>query len=664
MTTAPDNLSPAKHEVRANLTPEQRNLFMKAVLRDLHAMEVMLEEHRFESGITRIGAEQELVLIDRDWQPRPAAMEILDDITDSRVTTEVARFNLECNVSPRVFTGTALAEMEQELAEVIAIVREASRRHGADVVMTGILPTLSKEHLGIANISDRPRYFALNDALTALRGGVYELNLQGIDELTVVHDNVLLEALNTSFQAHYQCEPTRFAAQYNLAQAITAPVLACAANSPVLFGKRLWRETRIAIFQQTVDARGGTPPEREFLGRVRFGERWIDSSPLEIFRADISRLRIILGRDENEDPFVALSEGRSPRLAALQLFNSTIYRWNRLCYGVSGDRPHLRIENRVLPAGPTLMDEMANATFWWGLMHAGLEELGDIPRQLSFDEARSNFLAAARQGMHAEFTWLGGRYVAARDLILQELLPIARKGLERAAIDPDDIDRLLGIIEARVRSRRTGAQWQLSSGAEMRHQGTRAERLAALTAGIFHRQHAQPGAPVRPVHEWTTATIDEGGCWTRNYQRVGQYMQTELFTVQPDDTLDLVISLMDWERVRHVPVEDASHRLVGLITHRHLLNFLSRRMASGRMDDPSSIPVRDIMRPDPVTVTPQTMTLEAIRLMREHKVSCLPVVHEDRLAGLVTENEFMRIAGQLLEQQLRTSVAAEPPPSV
>lgn len=652
---APTEVSAAKHEVKAHLSPDERSRFMKAILRDLRAMEQMLEEGRFESGICRIGAEQEMVLIDRDWQPRPAAMEILADIEDPRVTTEVARFNLECNVAPRVFTGAALREMEAELNEVVALTRAACRRHGADVVFTGILPTLAKEHLTLTNIADRPRYFALNDAITAARGGSYELNLQGIDELTVTHDNVLLEALNTSFQVHYQVEPALFALQYNLAQALAAPVLSCAANSPMLFGRRLWRETRIAIFQQTVDARGRTPFEREFLGRVRFGERWIDASPLEIYRADISRLRIILGREENEDPFGALDAGRAPKLQALGLFNSTIYRWNRLCYGVSDGRPHLRIENRLLPAGPTILDEMANGAFWWGLMHEATQVLGDVTAQLQFDEARSNFLAAARQGMHAEFLWLGGRYISARDLILNELLPMSRAGLVRAAIDSADIERLLGVIEERVRTRRTGAQWLLSSAAEMRNQGSRAERLAALTAGIFHRQHPQPGVPVHPVHEWSTAYLDEGGGWTRNFQRVGQYMTTELFTVQPDDTLDLVISLMDWERVRHVPVEDSSHRLVGIVTYRAMLTYLARQLQAGRLGDPASIPVTDIMRKDPVTVTPTTSTLDGIRLMREHKVSCLPVVQDGRLVGLITEHDFMRIAGQLLEQQLRTA---------
>lgn len=644
-------------EVQANLSATQRSQFLKALLRDVRAFELMLERGDFESART-IGAEQEMVLVDREWQPAMVAMEVLGDLTDRRITTEVARFNLEANLTPRALSGDCLSRLEAELHETVGIVREACRRHGADIVLTGILPTLAKSHLGRSSISDRVRYFALDEALRNLRGGPYRIQVDGLDEVTVEHDNVLLEALNTSFQLHYQVDADEFAPAYNLAQLLAGPMIALAANSPVLFGKRLWRETRIAIFQQTVDTRRGVH-ERDLPARVRFGESWIKASPLELFKSDIARFRVILGRDEIQDPFPELEAGRTPRLEALQLHNSTVYRWNRACYGVSPRGAHLRIENRVLPAGPTILDEVANAAFWFGLMRGGSDAFGMVCDRLSFDEAHSNFVTAARHGMNAEFSWFGGRYIAAQTLLLEELLPVARAGLAAAKLDAADIDRFLGVVEQRVATRRTGAQWMLTSGTLMRGHGTRSERLAALTAATHARQFPEDGTPARPVHEWEPAQIDEGGGWTRNYQRVGQYMATELFTVHEDDTVDLVVSLMDWEHVRHVPVEDDQHRLVGIVSYRPLLAHLARCMSDANSADAYSVPVQSIMRRDPVSVTPETRTVDAIALMREHRISCLPVTTDGRLVGIITEHDFMTIAGQLLEAHLRRPGSAE-----
>ena len=662
-------------DVQAKLTPDERSQFMRALLRDVQALDTMLERGDFETGICRIGAEQEMVMVDADWQPAPIAMEVLDGDVDPRLTTEIARFNVEANLTPLVFTGSCLRDLERELEEVIAITRGLCREHGADVVLTGILPTLAKSHLGRENISDRPRYFALDEALSSLRGGPYELQIEGLDEVAIEHDSILLEALNTSFQLHYQVEPDTFADLYNIAQAVAAPLLATASNSPVLFGKRLWRETRIAIFQQTVNTRHDVPHERDFLARVRFGERWVDHSPMELFKEDIARFRVILGRGGIEDPYEAMAAGRAPKLQALQLHNSTIYRWNRACYGISDTQPHLRIENRVLPAGPTVPDQVANSAFWFGLMHGGIEGLPNLTQRLDFDDVRSNFYSAARMGMHAELTWMDGRLVQTKALIRDELIPIARAGLERAGIDAADIDRNLGIILERTESRRTGSQWLLESVASMQAQGTRSERLTALTAGIHNRQF--PLMPdgsscpldARPVHEWDTARLDEGGGWTRNLLRVEQYMNRELRTVHGDDTIDLVVTLMDWEHLRHVPVEDEKHNLIGIVSYRMLLHHLARNMTgdssnngSRQGDDSPAAPkkdaystaVEDIMRRDPVTVSPETSTIEAIELMRRHGVSCLPVVtNGTRLVGIITEHDFMQIAGQLLEERLR-----------
>lgn len=623
---------------------ERQRAYMRSLLLDLRALERMLAEGLIERGVRRIGAEQELVLVDRYWRPAPIGVELLAAIDDRRVTTELARFNLEYNVEPLGLGGDCLSRLEGSLAEVLSLVAAGAAAFGAKPVLTGILPTLDMSHLGRENLTPSARYLALDDAISRMRGGHYELRIKGVDELTVRHDSVMLEALNTSFQVHYQVGPDEFASMYNLAQAVVAPVLAACVNSPVLFGKRLWRETRIAIFQQAVDTRSERPAGRDTLSRVRFGERWIDESVLEVFREDIARFRMLVAGEADEDPLVMLDRGEVPRLRALQTHNSTVWRWNRPCYGLTEGKAHLRIECRVLGAGPSIVDEVANAALWIGLMSGGLEAWGEVSGRMDFGEASANFTTAAREGIGSQLSWLDGQTVPADVLVLEQLLPVARAGLLGAGVDAGDVDRYLGIVQGRVEQRRTGAHWMLHSAAGMKGEGTRAQRLACLTAGTYARQVT--GAP---VHTWAPATLAECGECSSMYERVDQYMTTDLFTVGEDDLIELVASIMDWEKIRHVPVEDHAHRLVGLVSYRKLLKLLANR-GPGDLDKP--IAVREMMVRDPVTISPETSTLDAIDVMKRKKVSALPITVEGRLVGIVTEHDFMRIAERLLEVEL------------
>jgi len=617
--------------------------FMRRLLDDLRALERMIDAGAIESGVRRVGAEQELVLIDDAWDPAPCALEVLDRLEDPSVTTEVARFNLESNLDPLVLGADCFSQMEKTLRDTLSRIGDAAAPLNARPLLTGILPTLRLAHVGRDNITPKPRYYALDDAISAARRGKYELYIKGADELTIRHDSVMLEGLNTSFQVHYQVAADEFAPVYNIAQAVAAPVLAACVNSPILFGKRLWRETRIAIFQQVVDTRGDTPHGRDAVARVRFGEKWIENSVLEIFHDDVARFRALLVPESvEEDSLAELASGRVPKLRALQAFNSTVYRWNRACYGVTEGKPHLRIEGRILPAGPTILDQLANSAMWIGLLAAGPEAWPNLTTRLRFDDAQDNFTRAARAGLDCQLTWLDGQSLPAPRLLLDELLPAARQGLAASGVDASDIERLMGVVEARVASGRTGAVWLLDSAAAMRDQGTRGQRLAALVAGTASRQDEG-----RPAHEWPPATIDECGAWRASHERIGQFMSTDLFTVRENDEIDLAASIMDWERIRHIPVEDDDQRLIGVVSFRKLLRALTER----RGDDP--ILVRDVMAPDPITATPETSTLEAIGLMREHAVSCLPVVSEGKLVGIVTETDFMKIAGRMLESQLR-----------
>jgi CBS domain-containing protein len=623
----------------------QQRAFVRALLDDVNALERMIDEGMLESGIRRVGAEQELFLVDDGCQPAPVSMEVLERIDDDAFTTELARFNLEANLPPYPFGDGCLGAIEADLRRMVGRARDAARSCGADVLLTGILPTLQLSDLGLENMTPVPRYAALNEAMVKLRCGDFHVRIKGIDEFYAVHDNVMLESCNTSFQVHFQVGPEEFANLYNFAQAVTAPVLAAAVNSPVLAEHRLWQETRVALFQHSVDARSHTQLTRGQRPRVQFGDKWVEKSVLEIFREDIARFRVVIAGAIDERPMELLDRGEVPRLRALCQHNGTVYRWNRPCYGVHDGKAHLRIENRALPAGPTILDEVANAAFYFGLLSAMADRYDDIREVMDFDDAKANFLAAARHGLRAQFTWLEDRHLTASDLILDELLPLARDGLASHGIAAPDIDRYLGVIEERVRTGQTGSHWALKSLAAMGASGKRHDRCRAIAAATLAHQRDEG----EPVHTWPLATLDDARDWRHSYKTVGQFMTRDLFTVQPDDLVDLAANLMDWEHIRHVPVEDSEGHLVGLVSHRTLIRLLAQGVAERA--DP--VTVRDIMKPDPVAVSPETSTLDAIEAMRRHKVACLPVVSRGKLVGILTESDLIDVAAKLLDDQLR-----------
>jgi CBS domain-containing protein/gamma-glutamylcysteine synthetase len=622
---------------------EGRRRFTQALLRDVGALERLLASGMIEEGVRRIGAEQEVFLVDSSLHPAPAAMNVLQALEDPRYTTELGLFQLEMNLEPQVFTGDCLSRMERQLEELLAKAREAASRTGVDLVLAGILPTIRKTDLGIESMVPNPRYHALNEAMSALRGRAYDIYIKGVDELRLTHESVMVEACNASFQVHFQSGAKEFANLYNIAQAIAGPVLAGATNSPILFGRQLWSETRIALFQQAVDTRSPTH-QRESMARVTFGERWLRQSVIEIYREDIARFRSLVGVDSDEDPVAKVERGETPELRALRLHNGTVYRWNRACYGITDGKPHLRIENRVFPSGPSVLDQIANAAFWYGIMNALATRYEDITRLIEFDHAKRNFLSAAREGLGARLRWFEREELSAPRLILDRLLPLAHEGLAAAAVADEDRERYLGVLEKRVRSGRTGARWLVDSLSGMQGHGTSGERLHALTAAMRARQES--GAPVA---EWEHAKLGDAGGWKHNYVRVEQYMETDMVTVHEDDPVALVVHLMEWHRVRHVPVEDSEHRLVGLVSYRSVFRLLKESRPGF---DPSMVPVGNIMKRDPVSIGPTMHTLKAIDVMRRYRVGCLPVVHQDRLVGMVTVDEFVDIAGELLEEKL------------
>lgn len=335
--------------------------FERTLLNDLEALDFMLRHGLIHDATRRIGAEQEIFLVDSSLRPAPVALEVLAKLNHPQFTTEMGKFNIEANLTPRTLEGGCLRDLENELNGLVSLARVAARESGADILLAGTLPTAHQYHLSLDNLTPKPRYFELNRIMSKLRGPAYSIFIKGLDELQITHDNVMMEACCASFQVHFQVSPATFAPVYNLAQLVTAPLLAAAVNSPLLLGQRLWHETRIALFQHSVDERSRSQSVRGAPPRVSFGECWLESSVIEIFREEISRFRVIMTSEVDESAQEVLAAGGIPTLEALRLHNGTIWRWNRPCYGIIDGEAHLRIELRALPAGPSVLDEVANA---------------------------------------------------------------------------------------------------------------------------------------------------------------------------------------------------------------------------------------------------------------------------------------------------------------
>lgn len=620
--------------------------FVRCLLDDVQAFEYMLEHNWFESDITRIGAEQEMCLVhNKTLKPATINMEVLEKLTDAPwCVTELAKFNLETNLTPREFSGDCLSKMEEENLLYLARIQEVLDGFDASIILCGILPTLRKHDLEMHNLTPKDRYFALMAAIQKhLLGTSFELRVEGVDELLVKHDSPLLEACNTSFQVHLQVSPKEFVKMYNIAQTLAGPMIAISANSPLVFGRRLWHETRIALFQQSLDTRTTADHMRERLPRVNFGSGWLNGDITQIYKEDISRFRVLLAGNIEEDSLEMVGNGLVPKLRALQIHNSTVYRWNRPCYGISPNgKPHLRIENRVMPAGPTPVDATANAAFWLGCMVAMGNHYDDITKHIAFVDTRDNFLKAAKFGIDTTFTWFKDQKVPVTELILKELLPMAREGLKFRKVKPADITKYMDIIEARAKEHKTGARWALRGFTALRNEVTNDEAVTCITAAILKNQKMN-----KPVHTWEEPTVSDLEDWHPSKLKVEEFMSTDLFTVQRDDLIELVAEIMDWRRIRYMPVENNKGELVGLISSRMLLRHFARQ---GRLDEVNITLVKDIMIEKPITVKPDTTIMEAMYLMRDNKIGCLPVVKGKDLVGIITEMDFLRITSRLMER--------------
>lgn len=475
--------------------------FSEKLRRSLAALEHMLRRPNFGVGPTTIGAELELHLVGADGRPAPVNRAVLAAALDERVTLEINRYNVEINSRPLPLAGRPFEKMAKELSGAFDVTRAAAREHRADVVMIGILPTLTEEDLHSSALTDGCRYRALSAGIRRNRGEPVTVRIEGADVLDVMTDDVTFEGANTSFQVHLRVDPARFARTYNAAQIATAFVLAVSGNSPLFLGHRLWDETRVALFRQAVDDRSAARVDDWRPARVSFGHGWVRASASELFAESVGLHAPLLPQCSREgDPEAIARAGGVPTLRELRLHHGTVWRWNRAVYDDAGGG-HFRIEMRALPAGPTMADMIANAALAIGLTLALSNDADALVTRMTFGQARRSFYDAARFGLSADLLWPTDRAPSPRMCSPAELagrlLPLARTGLVSAGVEPSEADVWLEIVRARIERRQTGARWQRHAYAALA-----AEMPAEAALREMLRRYRELSDRGAPVAEW------------------------------------------------------------------------------------------------------------------------------------------------------------------
>lgn len=599
--------------------------YIKQLLADITALEQILENKLFERSPIRIGAEQEFCLVDSSWQPSNKALEILGNIDDPHFTTELALYNLEINLDPIPLTGNCFSEMHLQLDHLLAKADKAAEEYANKIILCGILPTISKRHLEIGFMTPIARYQVLNEVIKEIRNNDIELHIKGVDELNIHHDSVLYEGCNTSFQSHLQIDPYDFEDTYNWSQAIAGPILSICTNSPMLFGRELWEETRIALFTQSVDTRASTFLLNEREPRVNFANNWARGTVVDYFKESITGFRSLLTSNAEVDSLSELKKGKIPKLKALALHNGTVYTWNRICYGITNGKPHIRIENRYIPSGPTTEDEIANMMLWVGVMMGRPKKYDAIHTKMDFNDVKSNFFSAARYGMAAQFYW-DGQLLSSQQLLLDHLLPMAFKGLYSMGVAPKDAEHYLKIIEKRIGSA-NGSRWMVNSYRKLRKEFKLPEALTILTAKMYGSQ--QKGYP---IDAWQLPRGDEF-VLNKKDKKVYQNMNTRTITAQDSDSSELVLKMMQWKNIHHIPILNDDLDLVGLLTWTDLKEYLKN---PNKVEDR----IRDMMKTELITITEDESMNRARTLMEANGINCLPVVHGKKLVGIITTKDL------------------------
>lgn len=619
------------------LSSQTKREFLRRLIGDIEALEQMIENGMIESGVTRIGAEQEFCLVKDDLRPSMTGPQVLAGIAERHFTSELAQWNLEINLDPQDAGPGCLSRMDAQLDQLLRLANQQARAYDSSVLLTGILPTIRKSELDFRYMSPNPRYQVLGKILKEIRGEDFSLSIEGVDELNLKHNSILFEACNTSFQVHLQISPENFADQYNWAQVLAGPVLASCVNSPILLGKELWSETRIALFRQSLETRNAGNYIRDEQPRVAFGYDWLKSSAVEIFKNDVAFYKMIVGDTIEDAPSMEmLAKGEIPHLRAMNLHNGTLYKWNRACYGVGNGVPHLRIENRYIPAGPTPHDEMANAAFWIGLMQAMPDRCrGNWDRHFCFQEVRSNFLKAAQHGLSSELRWFG-KSIDSGKLILDHLIPMAESGLQTMGIPSSEYQEYLATIQQRVSTRQTGARWMIDSLRNLRAKNSINESILMIT-----REMREQSLGGEPGHRWAVPAQSTLVLIPNRYERVDSIMVTNLVTVLEDDLLEFASTLMEWKSFHHLPVENSQGEIVGIISSRDIDRY---RDSHQNMREAL---VEQCMTSDILTVAPETSLEKAEKIMLVNEFGSLPVVRDNQVIGIITANDIRNLREKL-----------------
>jgi len=478
-------------------TRQDHRRYRRKVRRCLDVFALMLDHFTFDEDRPMTGFEVEIALVDGAGEPAMRNVDVLKAIGDPVFTDELGQFNLEANIPPRLIGGSGLADYEDTMRSRFQAAQEKANALDVGLCLIGILPTITPEHTVLENISANPRYRLLNDQIMNARDDEVTIDIRGAERLQVHTASILPEAANTSVQFHLQVTPATFASYWNASQAIAGVQAAVGANSPYLYGRQLWAETRVPLFEQVADTRTEELKNQAVRPRVWFGERWI-TSIFDLFEENVRYFPALLPECDDEDPEEVVAAGGVPRLGELRLHNGTVYRWNRPVYDVSGGVPHLRVENRVLSAGPTVVDMLANAAFYFGLIRAFAEADRPVWTQLPYAAAELNFYLGCREGLGATLFWPRSGEIKVGDLVLERLLPAAYDGLDRYCVDPAVRDRLLGVIEQRCVTGRNGSVWQTEMVDRLEAAGR--DRPTALRQMV--QRYVQLMHAGEPVHTW------------------------------------------------------------------------------------------------------------------------------------------------------------------
>ncbi|MCF6295400.1 MAG: CBS domain-containing protein [Flavobacteriaceae bacterium] len=605
---------------------KEKASYIYQLIKDIEALDVMIKEGLIEKSPIRIGAEQEFCLVNSEFFPKSNSLDILKEINDDHFTTEIGNYNLEINLDPFELKEDCFSKLHHQLSSLLNKVKTVAKKKDTKILLTGILPTLSLKHTKEENMTPIQRYYVLNEAIKESRKQDFYIHIKGVDEVNLLQDSIMLEGCNTSFHMHLQVNPNDFIENYNWAQAISGPILSACTNSPLLFGKELWSETRIALFTQSVDTRANSFLLNQKQSRVSFGSEWSTGTITDIFRDNVSRFRSLVTFEFKKDSIEMLQDKEIPNLMALRLHNGTVYRWNRPCYGIVEGKPHIRIENRYIPSGPSVIDEIANLMLWVGVMIGKPKQYKNIEKKMDFKDVKSNFFCAARYGMATQLYW-NNKYITSEKLILDELLPMAYIGLRRAGILSKDIEYYLTIIENRVKSH-NGSQWIKKSYRNLLKSKRPLNALQTLTSSIYKKQETD-----FPISTWNLLQQNTQSVFKKR-RIVKHVMSTDIFSVDENDSIELVLNIMQWKNIHHMPVIDPEKKLIGLLTKADIKTYLNNNK---KLQDS----IKFIMKKEVISISQHSSLKEAKAIMQKHKIKGLPVVKYNKLIGIITTKDIL-----------------------